>query len=115
MRLDIVLDFGYCNIIIWHKCCLLLVLKAALQCIKLMYFSELTRLFQLFYYLPFPHLDITSTLQVILYLKSKFEDILLMHQLSTLEYRCNIDSEVFGQKYSDIGFSPYPPALAGRE
>ena len=30
-RLDIVSDFGYCNIVIWHKCCLFLVLEAALQ------------------------------------------------------------------------------------
>ena len=31
MRLDIVLDFGYRNIVIWQKCCLFLVLKTTLQ------------------------------------------------------------------------------------
>jgi len=29
--LDIVLDLGYCNIMVWRKCCLFLVLKAALK------------------------------------------------------------------------------------
>ena len=48
---------------------------------------------------------------MIIYLKSKCEDILLKHQLSTLEYRRNIDIEVFGQEYCDVWFSPYRPAL----
>ena len=48
---------------------------------------------------------------MIIYLKSKCEDILLEHQFSTLKYRLNIDIEVFGQEYGDIGLSPYRPAL----
>ena len=60
----------------------------------------------------FTHLDIISTTLMIIYLKSKCEDISLEHQLSTLEYRRNIDIEVFGEEYRDIWFSPYRPALA---
>ena len=48
---------------------------------------------------------------MIIYLKSKCEDILLKHQLSTLEYRRNIDIEVFGQEYRDIWISPDHSAL----
>ena len=43
MRLNIVLDFGYRNIIMWPKCWLFLVLKAALESSDEI--SELTRLF----------------------------------------------------------------------
>ena len=31
MRLDVVLDFGYSNIVIWHKCCLFLISKPAIH------------------------------------------------------------------------------------
>jgi len=34
MRVDIVVDFGYRKLVIWHKCCLSLVLKAACITVK---------------------------------------------------------------------------------
>ena len=38
-------------------------------------------------------------------------NILLKHQFSILQYRRNIDIEVFGQEHRDIWFSSYRPAL----
>ncbi len=53
IRQYIVIDFGYCYIAIWRKCCLFLVEKAWLQWSDMI--SDLTRLFLLFFHWPFIH------------------------------------------------------------
>lgn len=57
MRLDIVLDCGYLNIMIWHMCCLFLVLKALQAVLVVLLFV-------------FTHLVIIFTLLMIIYQKS---------------------------------------------
>ena len=107
MRRDIILDFGYRNIVIWYKCCLLFKGYISIKWRNFLNLPDCSS-WSIICHL---HFVMGSTLMMIIYQKSHCVNILWKHQLSILQYRRNIDIEVFGQKYCDIWFPPSHPAL----